>query len=34
MAYTQKCNPFKMRKTTKGAGRTFRSTEEERWHDV
>jgi hypothetical protein len=28
MAYTQKCNPFKMRKTTKGAGRTFRSTEE------
>ena len=28
MAYTQKSNPFKMRKTTKGEGRTFRSTEE------
>ena len=28
MGYVQNNNPFKMRKTTKGKGRTFRSVEE------
>ena len=28
MAYIQASNPFKMRKTTKGRGRTFRTAEE------
>ena len=28
MAYVQASNPFKMRKTTKGEGRTFRTAEE------